>query len=151
MTMKIIKAVALMIVGVKLLVAIPCLLWGLLIGVIGIGPEGLVPLEVRLAGLCILFGGAGIAYPFSLLGSARRFHCLIVLDWMIATASVLPLCLFVFLTVHSKPAPPDVWPRPFEYIAVSLLCTILAFSDLILAIVLRSRGTPEVRNDCNDA
>lgn len=95
--MSILKAAIRVIIAIKLLVAIPCLLWGGIIGVVGLGPDGFVPLAVRLAGLCMFFGAIGIAYPFSLFKPATRLCFVIVQDWMIALLSVLPFCLFVFL------------------------------------------------------
>jgi len=84
------KIAAHIVVAIKLLMAAPCMPWGLLIGVIGLGPDGAVNLEGRVEGLCVFFGAMAVAYPFSLI--LRRGPA----NYIIVILTALPLGLALY-------------------------------------------------------
>jgi hypothetical protein len=111
----------------RLLLAIPCLLWGMVIGVIGIGPDGFVSLECRGIGLCVLFGGIGLGYPFSFV-PLRGFK-----KWgvaaCIAALSALPFCLLL-IALNDKEARKDPTYRIIS--GAYLFGVVLTVGDLLL-------------------
>ncbi len=112
--------------AIKYVVAAPCVIWGSLIGVIGIGPDGAVPWSVRPIGLCVLAAGATIAYPLSLF-PYRGFW-----NWVIALPSGVPLALMAWEAVKH----PDVWREPggfAVYFALGVVSVLLVLGDLLLS------------------
>lgn len=89
------KIIAIPVVVLKCLLASPFLLWGLFIGVIGLGPDDAVPLSARIPGLCVFFGSLAAAYPFPLMKLQGWAN------WIIVAISALPLGLVVYLVWES--------------------------------------------------
>jgi hypothetical protein len=124
---------------VKILLAMPCLMWGLLIGVIGLGPDGAVPLGPRLAGLCVFAGALAAACPFAWVNFPKSY------GWIIAALSTLPMGLMI----HSV----WIWGWPDRNIlnayeiagmasvgAIFVLFPILSIADLLLSYKLNAQA-----------
>ncbi|MEN6449641.1 MAG: hypothetical protein ABFC96_04035 [Thermoguttaceae bacterium] len=126
--------VSYVIMAARVMMGLPCMSWGFLIGVIGFGPEGLVPLSWRLVGLCFLFGGAGLAYPISLLPT-RRY-----LAWLSLTLSLLPFSMLVLDYYKFSAARAELMDR--LPLIVALLGVVLTFAEAIISRHMRQSGTP---------
>ena len=115
----------------KFFPGIPCILWGFFIGVIGIGPEGWVPWNWRLIGLCILITGVAIAYPFSIIRWRGAWN------WIIVILTSLPLWLvFIGAMVNPKAWLPDFSMENvgiFIVIGLFLLLPVLSAIELLLS------------------
>ena len=83
------KGVAYVAIVIKAVIAFYCIAYGWLLGVIGIGPDGLIALPSRPVFLCFFFGGIGLAYPLS-PKLIRAF-----ISWSVVFLSALALCLGV--------------------------------------------------------
>ena len=117
------KGVAYVAVVIKAVIAFYCIAYGLLLGVIGIGPDGLIALPSRPIYLCFFFGGIGLAYPLS----PERIRAFV--SWIVVFLSTLALCLGV---AHYFAVPED--QAGFAICAVaSLLAIGIALAERVLS------------------
>jgi hypothetical protein len=113
---------------VKFLLGIPCVLWGMLIGVIGLGPDGPVPLDWRLTGLCFLVGGAGVCYPFSVV--ARRGAA----NWLIVACTTPPFLARLIAFINY----PEAWTPIGDTAALIPFVIVVSLPLLSLAELVSS-------------
>ena len=129
------RIVALSLVAVKFLIAAPCILCGLVTGVMGVflGPEGLSPLpfRFRLIGFSLFIGGLAVLYPFFLTRRRGLVDRLIVILSSMPTAVLTVGMLF------------DYSSQTAAVIVLSLLLPLLAIEDLLLSSNLRARTERE--------
>ena len=95
MTMKL-ALLAPVVAYAKWVLTMPLIGWGLLIGVIGLGPGGWVPYDQRAVPLCVLFGALAAAYPFSRILRRRP-----LMNWTIVAISCSPLLFGLFSIARS--------------------------------------------------
>lgn len=109
------------ILAVKMIIGIPCVIYGTGIGVIGIGPEGFVPLVWRAIGMCFLLGGLGIACPNKLLPSHR------LLNWTCVMLSSLPLWVLAIGCWNDGVVRTD--PAFWAVVAIFVIALLLTIAD----------------------
>lgn len=128
------KNFAIILVLLKCLIALPCVGWGLLIGVFGIGPDGWVPAHFRPIGLCAFFGGAALGFPHSIWQVNRILH------WIIGGLGCSPSCLFFALFVKEA----EVWEDPVMWgvAVVFAAAVVLSLMDILVATRLRPTAHP---------
>lgn len=120
--MKGLRIIALLFTTIKLLVAVPCVLYATyLLVVVGWNRDDLIVLSIVL-------GAIGLGYPFSLIQTKRTtgFE-----TWVIVILSAFPFCSTMFLLPIGDT---DSWaPR-----AVALLLPILTLTDFFLSTKLQA-------------
>ena len=136
------KNLSYIVMAAKFLPGIPCVLWGGIIGVLGLGPEGFVPLDWRLAGLCFLVGGMGVSYPFSL--ASRRGPG----NWLLVGCTIAPLFAWIIAMISN----PQAWAPHNDIgviipIAIMLLLPLLSSAELLLSGKFRPRCQAEQNDD----
>lgn len=72
--------------------------FGGLLGIVGIGPDGMIPFHDRVALLCLLFGGLGLAYPFAVVPRQG------VLGWIAIGIAISSLCLGLMASYLQAPS-----------------------------------------------
>lgn len=71
---------------IRLLIGIPCILWGGWVSLLGVAPHGYASFAWRGIGLCVLFGGIGLACSPHLIKGSWKW------TWVVVALSALPLC-----------------------------------------------------------
>jgi hypothetical protein len=115
---------------IKFLPGIPCVIWGLCIGVIGFGPEGLVPIGWRLAGLCFFIGGASVCYPFSYF--SRRGP----INWLIVGCASFPALSWIIAVIKNPKymmPPDDAMLGAIVLLTIIFLFPLLSLTELLLS------------------
>jgi hypothetical protein len=130
------------VMAAKFIPGIPCILWGTCIGILGIGPEGFVPLDWRLTGLCFFVGGAGVCYPFSLV--SRKGPA----NWLIVGCTIAPLLAWIIAIIKY----PSTWAPTNDIgaiipIAIMFLLPLLSVTELLLTGKFRPQHRAKTIDD----
>jgi hypothetical protein len=122
------------VMATKFIPGIPCVLWGTFVGILGLGPDGFVPLDWRLTGLCFFVGGAGVCYPFSLV--SRKGPA----NWLIVGCTTAPLFAWIIAIINY----PKSWAPTNDVGAIIPIAIMLSLPLLSLAeLLLTGRFQPQ--------
>ena len=111
--------------GIKYAIAMLFVGYGGLLGLIGLGPDGMISLHARPLFLCLFFGGVGLAYPFAVVprpGAA---------GWIVLGIATSSLCLGV--VVHYLQVPTDLLSLAILS-TMSLLAIVAAITERLLSL-----------------